>query len=72
VHAAAWKETFDGFLREWSRQTGEQLVPFDSDYGDYVDGKPRADGTRSFLALRAFTCPRAAKTIPRMRRPCTG
>jgi hypothetical protein len=28
VHAAAGRETFDGFLREWSRPAGEQFVPF--------------------------------------------
>jgi hypothetical protein len=36
VHAAARKETFDGFLREWSRQTGEQFGPFDP-VRDYVE-----------------------------------
>lgn len=41
VHAAAWKETFDAFLGERSRQTGEPLRPFAiaSDYPAYVDGK---------------------------------
>jgi beta-phosphoglucomutase-like phosphatase (HAD superfamily) len=51
VHAAAWKQMFDDFLRQRAEQTGEKFVPFDSsrDYDQYVDGKPRLDGTRSFL-----------------------
>ena len=67
VHAAAWKEMFDGYLRERARQTGEPFVPFDPvrDYDEYVDGKPRAEGTRSFLSPAGSSCPRAA----RMTRP---
>jgi len=59
VHAAAWKEMFDSYLRERSRRTGEPFVPFDpvKDYDEYVDGKPRADGTRSFLASRGIELP---------------
>ncbi len=50
---------FDGFLREWAERTGEPQAPFDSgaDYDKYVDGKPRADGTRSFLASRGIKLP---------------
>ena len=59
VHDAAWQETFDSFLRERSGQTGEPFVPFDpvADYENYVDGKPRADGTRSFLQSRGIELP---------------
>jgi beta-phosphoglucomutase family hydrolase len=59
VHAAAWKDMFDKFLRQRAEQTGEKFVPFDStkDYGDYVDGKPRLDGTRSFLESRGIKLP---------------
>ncbi len=66
VHAAAWKEMFDGFLRERARQTGEPFVPFDpvADYDEYVDGKPRADGTRSFLASRGITLPEGRENDP--------
>jgi beta-phosphoglucomutase family hydrolase len=51
VHAKAWKQMFDEFLRE---RDGENFKPFDAhaDYDAYVDGKPRADGTRSFLESR--------------------
>lgn len=56
VHAQAWKEMFDGFLEERSKQTGEPFVPFDQlDYVDYVDGKPREDGVRSFLESRKIS-----------------
>lgn len=59
VHAQAWKEMFDTFLKARSDQTGEPFVPFDigTDYLEYVDGKPREDGVRSFLESRhiAFT-----------------
>jgi beta-phosphoglucomutase-like phosphatase (HAD superfamily) len=59
VHNAAWKEMFDRYLRERARQTGQRFVPFDPvrDYDEYVDGKPRADGTRSFLAARGIDLP---------------
>ena len=59
VHDAAWKEMFDSYLGERARQTGQPFVAFDpaADYEKYVDGKPRADGTRSFLAARGITLP---------------
>ncbi len=58
VHGAAWKEMFDSYLRERARQTGQPFVPFGAaDYEEYVDGKPRADGTRSFLASRGIELP---------------
>lgn len=59
VHDAAWQEMFDRFLRERSRQTGEPFVPFDpvADYENFVDGKPRADGARSFLRSRGIDLP---------------
>src|SRR5450755_1490686 len=59
VHTAAWQEMFDAFLRRRAARTGQPFVPFDpaSDYGRYVDGKPRADGARSFLASRGIEMP---------------
>ena len=59
VHNAAWKQTFDTFLKTWSAQHGQAFVPFDSgaDYHRYVDGRPRADGVRTFLASRGITLP---------------
>jgi beta-phosphoglucomutase family hydrolase len=59
VHAAAWKQTFDEFLRQRAQERGEKFVPFDenSDYDEYVDGKPREDGVRSFLESRGIKLP---------------
>lgn len=66
VHAAAWKEMFDAFLREWSAKTGTPFVPFDSahDYDEYVDGKPRMEGTRSFLESRGISLPEGSEDDP--------
>jgi beta-phosphoglucomutase family hydrolase len=64
VHAAAWKQMFDEFLRKHATQTGTPFVPFDRvhDYDEYVDGKPRYDGVRSFLASRGIELPEGAPT----------
>jgi len=66
VHDAAWKEIFDSYLRERSQRTGQPFVPFDpvADYDDYVDGKPREDGTRSFLASRGIELPEGSHDDP--------
>ena len=60
VHAAAWKEMFDGYLRERAAESGERFVAFDrvGDYDEYVDGKPRCEGVRSFLDSRGIELPR--------------
>ncbi|QUQ62975.1 beta-phosphoglucomutase family hydrolase [Kutzneria sp. CA-103260] len=52
VHAKAWQRAFDEFLAS----RGDPYEPFDPvvDYDEYVDGKPRADGVRSFLAARGI------------------
>lgn len=59
VHAAAWKEAFDDFLRRRARADGSPFVAFDAvaDYDEYVDGKPRDDGVRSFLESRGIELP---------------
>jgi len=59
LHAAAWKEMFDGYLKEWAEKSGAAFVAFDAaaDYDTYVDGKSRADGTRSFLQSRGIDLP---------------
>lgn len=63
VHAAAWKEAFDDFLR---RREGPGFRPFDAvaDYDEYVDGRPRADGVRTFLASRGIELPEGADDAP--------
>lgn len=59
VHDAAWQRVFDEFLRDRAERTGTPFVPFDParDYNDYVDGRPRADGVRTFLASRGIELP---------------
>ena len=66
VHAAAWKAMFDAYLLERARRTGEPFVPFDAghDYDAYVNGKPRADGVRDFLASRGITLPEGSPGDP--------
>jgi len=66
VHAAAWKEMFDEFLRKYAESTGTEFVPFDphADYDAYVDGKPRLDGTRAFLASRGIQLPEGTPDDP--------
>ncbi len=63
VHAAAWKETFDAFLLA---RDGAGFRPFDTvkDYDEYVDGMPRADGVRSFLASRGIELPEGGADDP--------
>ncbi|MEW2314558.1 beta-phosphoglucomutase family hydrolase [Streptomyces bauhiniae] len=63
VHAAAWKETFDAFLRD---HEGPDARPFDkvADYDEYVDGRPRADGVRSFLKSRGIELPEGTPDDP--------
>jgi|SRR5690349_11641500 len=59
VHMAAWKEMFDAFLRDRGG------APFTADdYEQYVDGKPRTDGVRDFLASRGITLPEGSPDDP--------
>jgi len=66
VHAAAWKRLFDDYMEELSRSTGKDWRPFDIevDYRQYVDGKPRYDGVRSFLASRGIVLPEGTPDDP--------
>jgi beta-phosphoglucomutase family hydrolase len=66
IHAAAWKQMFDSYLRTRAESTGGAFVPFDPIrvYDLYVDGKPRADGTRSFLASRGIRLPEGQEGDP--------
>ena len=58
VHGAAWKQMFDGYLRGSAQQTGQPFVAFSAaDYEEYVDGKPRYDGVRSFVKSRGIELP---------------
>ncbi len=62
IHAQAWKEMFDDFLRDRAERTGDPFEPFDrpTDYDEYVDGLPRLDGVRSFLQSRGIDLPMGA------------
>ena len=74
VHAAAWKRLFDAYLEERAARTGtgpggapdDPLRPFDleADYRLYVDGKPRYDGVRDFLASRGLELPMGDPSDP--------
>ncbi|WP_371480156.1 HAD family hydrolase [Kitasatospora sp. NBC_00315] len=66
VHAAAWKDTFDTFLRAEADRTGGPFAPFDAvaDYDTYVDGRPRLDGTRAFLHSRGVDLPEGGADDP--------
>jgi beta-phosphoglucomutase family hydrolase len=53
VHMRAWEQTFSDFLR-----TRGGAAPYmQSDYFEYIDGKPRYEGVRSLLASRRITLP---------------
>jgi HAD superfamily hydrolase (TIGR01509 family) len=65
LHAAAWTETFDEFILARAERTSGRFAPFDrlapfnprTDYRDYIHGKPRLEGVRSFLASRGISLP---------------
>jgi beta-phosphoglucomutase family hydrolase len=61
VHMAAWKRTFDEFLRRRDPSAPEFTQ---DDYNRYVDGKPRLDGVRDFLAGRGITLPEGTPADP--------
>jgi beta-phosphoglucomutase family hydrolase len=66
LHDAAWKEMFDEYLKQRAEQAHTAFVPFDpkADYDRYVDGKPRLDGTRSFLQSRGIDLPEGTPDDP--------
>jgi beta-phosphoglucomutase family hydrolase len=66
VHAAAWKQTFDDYLRARAERAGAAFEEFDQehDYDAYVDGKPRYDGVRSFLESRGIELPDGDSSDP--------
>jgi beta-phosphoglucomutase family hydrolase len=74
VHAAAWKEMFDDFLGSYAAATDSVFVPFDAraEYDAYVDGKPRPDGVRDFLAARGITLPEGWPDDPPTARTING
>ncbi len=59
MHARLWKKMFDEYRAHLVEQGAPAFPPFEigNDYRPYVDGKPRYDGVRSFLASRGITLP---------------
>lgn len=57
---------FDQYLRERAQRTGEPFREFalPEDYEEYVDGKPRSDGVRSFLDSRGIDLPLGSPDDP--------
>ena len=65
VHFRAWKRLFDAVLAGASDVTSGSARPFDElDYRRYVDGKPRQDGVRDFLASRGLALPDGGRDDP--------
>lgn len=62
LHAEAWKQMFDAFLERWCEVHDHPFQPFriESDYLQYVDGKPRLEGVASFLESRRIVLPDGA------------
>lgn len=58
VHFLAWKRMFDEYLSQWAQREGRKQEPFGSqDYQRHVDGKPRYEGVKAFLASRGIELP---------------
>jgi beta-phosphoglucomutase family hydrolase len=66
IHAAAWKRMFDDFLRQRAKEQRARFRPFvlPRDFDEYVDGRPRSDGVRTFLAARHLELPEGRPTDP--------
>ncbi len=66
VHARAWEQMFDSFLKDHARREHERYEPFrqPDDYVAYLDGEPRYDGVRNFLASRHITLPEGSPDDP--------
>ena len=77
LHAEAWKETFDSFLRDrsvrYASSRSSRSTPI-LDYERYVDGRARHDGVREFLAARGIRAGRRHRhraRRPEERRACS-
>jgi beta-phosphoglucomutase family hydrolase len=69
VHSAAWKQMFDQYLHSRSEPFREFT---DDDYERYVDGMPRRDGVRAFLASRGIELPEGSPDDPPARDTVAG
>jgi alpha,alpha-trehalase len=65
VHYAAWKTLFDTYLKDVAEKRNEPFRSFEeSDMSQYVDGRPRYEGVRSFLASRGISLPQGTPDDP--------
>jgi len=66
LHATCWKQMLDEYLQKRAVERGESFRPFDlaTDYRLYLDGKPRFDGVRDFLASRGIRLPEGNSDDP--------
>jgi beta-phosphoglucomutase family hydrolase len=66
LHAACWKQMLDEYLQKRATQRDETFRPFDlaTDYRLHLDGKPRFDGVRDFLASRGIQLPEGDSDDP--------
>jgi beta-phosphoglucomutase family hydrolase len=73
LHAAAWAQMFDDYLRARSQRAGHPYRAFEAgDYNASVDGRPRADGVRVFLASRGIVLPEGSPDDPPRRETVHG
>lgn len=72
-HAESWETMFNEYLAARSERMGETLRPFtEDDYLEFVDGKPRFDGVRSFLRSRDIELPEGTPADPPERETVCG
>ncbi len=65
IHEAAWKQLFDDYLASREPAESENHDPFTpEDYRHHIDGRPRYDGVRDFLASRGITLPQGSPGEP--------
>ena len=59
VHGLAWESMFNDYLKELEKSENRPFIPFDpeEDYLQYVDGKPRMEGVKSFFESRNINLP---------------
>ncbi|NOK15501.1 HAD-IA family hydrolase [Corallococcus carmarthensis] len=59
LHARAWKQLCDYYLRQRAKSSGQPFIPFDlvRDYSRYFDGKPSLEGIHAFLDARGIELP---------------
>jgi alpha,alpha-trehalase len=72
VHAASWKQLFDGYLQQISRNSEWKPFDIEHDYTRYVDGRPRYEGVKSFLASRNIDLPYGSPADPPERETICG